>query len=251
MNKNIIITILAVLVLGLGGYLVYDKVINNEEVSKENGVTNNITNDQNIQNNTQYETIDSNDTLIQDLYNSTRGHYYTAHGDPIYVTKYLSAENRSYEDKLCLVVQTSNNVYSEANIKRLYEKVHGINSYKRLENLNCPCTTYIFDSSKNEYKIDQDGCGFDGAYKESIVEARKYGDKIEIITTFYYVGMDPTTTNNRYCTDIYCHTVLSETHDFVEINAFEQYKNQLNKLTYTYKLDTNGSYYYYSTEINK
>ena len=29
--KNVIITILAILVLGLGGYLVYDKVIDKEE----------------------------------------------------------------------------------------------------------------------------------------------------------------------------------------------------------------------------
>ena len=38
MNKNIIITILAILVLGLGGYLVYDKVIdvNNNDVTQNN-----------------------------------------------------------------------------------------------------------------------------------------------------------------------------------------------------------------------
>ena len=38
--KNVVITVLAILVLGLGGYLVYDKVIDkdvNEEVKEENG----------------------------------------------------------------------------------------------------------------------------------------------------------------------------------------------------------------------
>lgn len=42
MNKNIIITILVVLVLGLGGYLVYDKVINVEEVPVNNNQQNNV-----------------------------------------------------------------------------------------------------------------------------------------------------------------------------------------------------------------
>ena len=244
--KDIVITILTVLVLCLGGYLVYDKLINREE-AKDNGVTDNQQN--NIITN-QYEVINSNDTLVQTLYNNTKG-LQKGDGDAIYVTKYLSAQDRSYEDKLCLVIQTANNVYNETNIKQLYEKVYGVNSYRRLENLNCPCTTYVFDSSKTEYKIDQDGCGFNGGYEDKIDEVRKYNDKIEIITTYYYEGIDSNTGNYRVCTDINCNNVLSETQEYVEINAFEQYKNQLNKLTYTYNLAENGSYYYYSTEINK
>ena len=39
--KNVIITVLAVLVLGLGGYLVYDKVIKKGETNKTNEVVNN------------------------------------------------------------------------------------------------------------------------------------------------------------------------------------------------------------------
>ena len=39
--KNIVITILAVLVLGLGGYLIYDKVLNNNEKCKEENGKNN------------------------------------------------------------------------------------------------------------------------------------------------------------------------------------------------------------------
>ena len=47
--KNIIITILAILVLGLGGYLVYDKVINKEDVSIDEETQKEPTNDVEIE----------------------------------------------------------------------------------------------------------------------------------------------------------------------------------------------------------
>lgn len=47
--KNIIITILAILLLGLGGYLVYDKVINKEDVSIDEETQKEPTNDVEIE----------------------------------------------------------------------------------------------------------------------------------------------------------------------------------------------------------
>jgi len=48
MNKNIIITILIVIILGLGGYLVYDKVVKNNKVEETNESVN-------VENNEQQE----------------------------------------------------------------------------------------------------------------------------------------------------------------------------------------------------
>jgi len=248
--KNAVIIILAVLVLAMGGYLVYDKIIDKDDkIEDDNTIENNENGKQDS-----YTLINKNDEMIQLLYNGSKG-LYSGVGDPIYITKYLTAEDRLYEDKLCLAINQIGDydtvIFSELDVKQLYEKVNGIDSYVRLEKIDCPCTTFAFDNEKSGFYILEDGCGFDGSYKENINEVRKYSDRIEITTEYYYSGIDAKSGTFKACTDINCTAVLTEVEDYVEIDYFEQYKNQLNKLTYTYKLDENGSYYYYSTEINK
>ena len=59
MKKNIVIIILTILVLGLGGYLVYDKVIDKEETSIKEEIQKDSTND---------VTIDQKDAVYFDEY---------------------------------------------------------------------------------------------------------------------------------------------------------------------------------------
>lgn len=248
--KNVIITILAMLVLGLCGFLVYDKVIDKEEKTLVEDGTKEEKDDQ-------YTLIDKNDANIQYLYKGSKG---VRPKDKLYTTSNLKTSDRSQVDKYCSVLEvtkgfTSYNIDGEEfytvleeNFKMSYEKIFGPHTYTRTNEFNCACARYVYD--ENSYKLVEDGCGFTSSYDEMIEEVRKYNDRIEISAIYYYHEFDVEA--EKYCTDETCTEVILENSNGGSIETFiSNYKDKLNRLIYTYELSDDGYYYFTSTKINK
>ena len=108
--KNVIITILAMLVLGLGGYLVYDKVVVEDKINDDQNIeTNNKKNNATIENNNDYKIYSNNS--IKKL-NS----YYNEISDgvgPRKIWKHLDVNDFVPETSLSFKLETNGEVYAE------------------------------------------------------------------------------------------------------------------------------------------
>lgn len=248
--KNVVITILAMLVLGLGGFLVYDKLLSNEKTQNNNEPSE------------EYTLMDKNNANVQYLYKGVRIRPF----DKAYTTSNLKVSDRSQTDKLCSALEVTKSFISyeytlngvseaiytvnEDDLRMSYEKIFGSKTYSRVNEFNCACARYVYSDTK--YKLVENGCGFTSHYDEEIEEVRKYNDRIEITTLYYYSECHPEV-YDKWCTDETCNNILiekqnGETID-ASINAFETYKDKLNRLIYTYELSDDGFYYFSGTEI--
>ena len=253
--KNIVITILVILVLGLGGYL----VLNNNKVEEPSNLEGEKTEE--------YTVVDKNNASIRSLYESSK---LTNPMDKVYTTASLKVENRSQADKYCTALEITDqysqnftktignenlngtyDVVKENNLKISYEKIFGLNTYVNTNEINCRCARYVYDSSESAFILVEGGCGGDAGYEEEIEEVRRYNDRIEIISVYYYqvFALDEDS-YNRICTDETCTNVVLETSNYIDSeNIVATYKNKLNRLVYTYKLSEDGFYYFTGTEV--
>lgn len=257
--KDVIITILTILVLGLGGFLFYDNFIEKKEEKP-------IVDGNKVE---QYTLLAKNDANVQYLYKGSKG---VRAVDKVYTTSNLKVSDRTQADKYCSVLEVTkgyNSYYeydflasdgstikqsgdyytvNEEDLKMSYEKIFGPNTYKRISEFNCLCAKYIYND--NKYRAVEDGCGFTSSYNEMIEEVRKYNDRIEISAIYYYHKFDIET--ETYCTDENCAEVILENSNGGTAETFiSNYKDRLNRLIYTYELSEDGYYYFTSTKINK
>lgn len=259
MKKNIIITILAILVLGMGGYLVYDKILSKDDkVEKET-----------IQDKQEeYTLIDKDNASIQFLYSIRRIGVFEF-DKALYTTEYLEVKDRTQEDKYSIASilfeksirnefqndTTYKEVVANEDVKNAYERIFGPNTYTTPETIISyvgKCLVYNYDKN-NDYFVADGGCG--GAYirnvDENIDEVRKYNDKIEIKTSYYFFEDDAGLGYTQYYSDSESKNLITKLNNDSTVNIFEEYKDQLNHMTYTYKLGEDGFYYYYSSQMDK
>lgn len=258
--KNVIITILAILVLGMGGYLVYDKDVK-EETKEESSK----------QAKEEYTLIDKENESIQFLYSFRAINSYM--DKKLYTTEYLKVEDRTQEEKYSIAsnVFTKEKHYTfdensqmievldNKKIKNGYERVFGPNTYKKPEKMSFGCEDYeIYSKDENYYVLVANGCGGPFAtIVENIDEVRKYRDRIEIRTSFCIKGIneelssDDNMNYNFYYKDLDEKELIAKVTKDSNVNIFEEYKEQMNHMTYTYNLGEDGFYYYYSSQLNK
>lgn len=191
--KNLVITILAVIVLGLGGYLVFDKILSNNNTDNENNKMDN-------QNNVVLEELDINSKEVQDLF-APFNYYLDASKEELYpkdkiTTSDLSNEyknrlafakywneNRKYEgtenvDSILL------NKLTSSTLGEYYKKVFGtgvqyapisFNSY------HIASLEMTYDSQKNIYIASQNaGEVATFRYGTELYKAIKKGNTIEL-----------------------------------------------------------------------
>lgn len=262
--KNIIITILAILVLGLGGYLVYDKVID-KDVKEE------VKNESNKKEKEEYTLIDKNNESVQFLYSYRAINSYM--DKKLYTTEYLKVEDRTAEEKYSIAsnifAKESHDGFSEdgqtiellenQKVKNGYERVFGPNTYKKPEKMSFGCEDYeIYSKDENYYVLVANGCGGPFAtIVENIDEVRKYRDRIEIKTSFCIKGIneelssDDNMNYNFYYKDLDEKELIAKVAKNSNVDIFKEYKDKMNHMTYTYNLGEDGFYYYYSSQLNK
>ena len=187
--KNVIITILAILVLGLGGYLVYDKVIAKDEVTKEKEENNSIVDDNvNVEKNekefddelilNEIEKIKSDKSLnniqkMENILNLIHNDYYSIviNAKPKYSCTYSDMYNCSFNYKIGDTLVDDSFTF-DSDMKYIYntkyinitndESVYGIKMYEYLNNLKFQAYSFKleqnlgFDLSSlyNKYSLD-------------------------------------------------------------------------------------------------
>lgn len=262
--KNVIIIILAILVLGLGGYLVYDKVIDKdvkEEVKEESS----------RQEKEEYTLIDRENESIQFLYSYRSIDSYM--DKKLYTTEILKVEDRTAEEKYSMAskifAKESHDGFNEAGqtiellenqkVKNAYERIFGPNTYKKPQSMSSGCSEYkVYSKDNNYYIVEELGCGGPvPVIVENIDEVRKYEDRIEIRTSFCTQGIieelatDENMKYHFYYKDLDEKELIAKVAKNSNVDIFKEYKDKMNHMTYTYNLGEDGFYYYYSSQLDK
>lgn len=137
---------------------------------------------------------------------------------------------------------------SEAPIKNAVNLVFGEGNYKKIDRVPYLCGVLFWDNTKNIYYSDNLGCGgrLGMNSSEIIIKAEKFDDRVEITSAVGYSFVEDT---------IYKHYDFKEKVSDkinVSIDELEAFvRNNPNKFynyKYTFKLNDNGFYNYYSIE---
>ena len=278
-NKGLIaiVVILAVCVIGLVVYILMDHGVFQENKTVEQGEVE--------ENNSSEETEEDNGVAISTDNASIQLLFENAHSLSIGPETLIfrdggyQVSEMSTEEKMTLVASqwaslveqystgTSPNLTTtyyleEDTLKDIYERTFGPNTYQAVNQITDGlCTTLTYDASAKRYSDSgPDGCGGTTVFSvhEDIIDAKKYNDRIEIVSAVFY--MDP---DNLY-KDYNKATVL-EANSFDPTNtvenqaereaAYDQYieahKDNLEQYTYTYTLNEDGFYYLDSVERTK
>jgi len=237
--KNIIITILTIIVLCLGGYLVFDKVIdkNNNDIEEESKEKDNIGKED-----INKDDGDYNLTEAQELMN-------------IYVdTKWGSEIFDGLNNDLKLKIAYRNLNYSTypetipyEDLNKIYKELFG--GAEATKNDFMPgewCKTYKYNSQQNKYVYNESqGCGGARWYEDySIKSATVKDSKLDIIV--YYYEIDPSMgnlyrRNQEESLDVDKYKIADltnseRTSDYKLTDAaFEKYKDKMDTFTFRFE----------------
>ncbi len=152
-------------------------------------------------------------------------------------------------------------VLSEATLKNLYERTFGPNTYERVSQITdgTSCITLTYDEAYQGYITQgESGCGGVSAFMvyEKIISATKYSDRIEIVSSAFYIDgetrqiykdYNKTTSLGGLLVDE--NTVTDEEErENVYSTYIEENKDNLEQYTYTYMLNEDGFYYLIGVE---
>ena len=152
---------------------------------------------------------------------------------------------------------------NEDTLKSLYEKTFGPNTYERPTQITDGlCATFTYDETYQGYiAINGAGCGGTSAFSvyEKIISATKYNDRIEIVSSAFYIDgeskqiyKDYNKTTSLVVLLIDENTVSSaEERENIYNQYIEDNKDKLEQYTYTYTLNEDGFYYLTSVERTK
>ena len=256
MKKNMIITILAVLVIGLGGFIIYDKAIDKGK-TKENNT------EETTNNNVVDDTVTFTDSELQKYVNYISP-VSIGPSALIYSKSEVKVSNMSGKDKIEYVgskifdKQTSynegQNYYyniEEKDVKNIVEEIYGPNTYEQTT-FNFGCGEYILNNGK--YTVKTGGCG--GAspviVSNVIIDYKATKSKLEITTAYAFFNGS----TNMIYKDINGSIPLTSfnSSDMNEINLYlNEYvktnKDKLYHIVYTFE-SKDGRNYYFKEFIN-
>lgn len=274
-KKGLVFTIFLILVIiGLVGYICYDKGI--IKLSSQEGVESS----EKVSNDKSAIDLDISDANIIGLYNSTtliddiNGQLNSVNGKDI---KKVSVDDMIDAKKILLALKnvdllpstaflTADGItmaYSESAIKTSYEKIFGPNTYKRVDEFTLYGVKFTYNDKHAAYVSNASGVGSGTSawgYMEAIIGAKRYSDRIEITTA---VILSDHNTNAYYKNS----DLKDKVSDFAGVCDSEEYnddrrtdcyhefirknKSKLMQYTYTYKLNKDGFYYYTGAERTK
>lgn len=265
-NKGIVVALVVAIfiILGLGGYIIYDKVLSTEKESKqEESKKEEVNKDEKEK----YEEVSIDDEIVTKLIKNvtadtidvkTAGYFYEK-------GKILNTEV-SNQMKLYLAIQMIQGNPDEMeknlskvtpeNIASAVKEIFGPDATYTDETLNDACRGMKYNSKTQKYSAYY-GCG--GAliptYHGTIVKARKYNDRLEIDQKAMLITYEQSKTNTG---DIIINIFNpNDKIDSFEIKSdddwpeakdlLEKYKDKLATYKYTFNLE-DGNYYFYSVE---
>lgn len=272
-SKGLIITIviLALLLVGVSGYVVYDKFFIEEEVKEE--IKNNQTEETDKDNNESEEislvelenysniynivneAIINNEMVMHTPLNNQPDYFYK--NDSLYVSNMrydvlmsMAISQLHFRDNNFLNYVDGMRTYyiSNTDLKQSFTKIFG-NDLKYYSNdfssLNCE---YKFEKEADRYEVKCGDIGNVVASKREnkVVKAIKTKDSIEVYDAVAFISIG----NRKICKDVEfkdCIATLSETEEF----NIDNYIAKLNQYKYIFKLSSDGNYYFYGVELVK
>ena len=278
----VLIVVLSIAVLGLGGFIIYDKVLNNDSKNNSNEINKE---DNEISNVSKEEVLWLNDTLVQNLYNMVifpgddiLGNWY------FYENEKVTLDNISNDTKLYMAYTQLN----KNDIEYKEDNLHGTKSFdinqfeigmKNVFGNNityekndfmpemCDCE-YKYNADQQKYICEIGGCGGPG---ESYVDRKLYNavkisDEIILYEKFAFININEIIFSNsdpKYDgpkAGIYKDTKSKNAIktwikdvDYFYNNKpnynFDDYIDQMSMVKYTFKKGDDNSYHFYSSEI--
>lgn len=241
--------------IGLGGYIVYDKVLTKEEVK---------TKTEEKKENKKEETvsIDIDDESIISLFKNSHASV-IGPDSKIFQNDELKVENMDEDYKWNL----ASNIYydksvnvgnklelKESDVKNAYESIFGPKTYNRPNEIKTICEVFKYNEISKKYEAQTGGCGGATAFGEyeKIVKATKYNDRIEITSAVIFTDGQTNAMYKDYDKKEKIKDLTEEdlvnTVDNPSEKRFKDYvienKDKLDNYVYTYKLNEDGFYYY-------
>lgn len=143
-------------------------------------------------------------------------------------------------------VNTSNNMIKEETLKNSYERIFGINTYKRVESFVGGCNTYNYDLSTAGYvKTTSKVCQpLNISILSKIVDAKEEKDNLEIDVVIAYIDRTNKIVYQECSDDLStCSNIIEkEIAEFDEANL-DTKKYDLLKYKFTFKI-VNDEYYF-------
>ncbi len=255
---KLLVTVLIVLLFGvflgfgfaLGGVNIINKVKSDDDVVTTG------TDKVDTKDNAKYTEIPV-DSMIENLYERTKaisiGIDKTRYTNKKLLVSEMSDEYKGliaanyfykYDKFIPLGGSNYKHTIDEQAVKYGYDSIFGAGTYKTGQPIYTGCGNYTYDSARNEYFTNQDGCGGTSAQAaiEEILKAEKNAKELKVTTVVYYASQegsfktfeDMTSSSNAIT-------------NYEEGYALKN-KDSLQQITYTFEIDTNGFYKYVGFE---
>lgn len=253
-NKGIAVTLVIAIfiILGLGGYIVYDKVLSTEKESKQEENKKEEVNEEK-----KYEEIATDNELIKKLMCRVNLTSLTSGDFAGYFYSKDRIINTDIDNDIKMFLAFHNigkrigDTISQTQMKDSIKNIFGLDdNYKDVKEGVGGCPWGKFDENTKSYKV-MECTGLGGSlipyYETTIVKALKYEDKIEIFEKVIYIRYtdnDEKVSKNIYAADK--KTIIDENIDGDNYNI-NNYLNELDSYKYTFNLE-DGKYYFYSVE---
>ena len=232
-NSSVVVIILLVVLLVLSvGYIAYDKLYaTNKDVNSSNEEKNSIP---------EYEELNIKSDFVIDL--NERSRFANSCGDideilkkdKMNVSEFTNAQRLEIASEIAYRYDDDDDGYKEVideeDLIKAFKKIFGNNATYTVSDFYNPCPDFKYDKSIKRYITRS----------EEIIDAKKYNDRIEIITALAF------SSDEGVFADVKMKNKISSLDDnFKLISRKDQLKQY--KYTYTYDKET-GNYYYYSIE---
>ena len=143
---------------------------------------------------------------------------------------------------------------TEENVKKSYELLFGLNTYKMIDKIPYSCTDMYYDTVSRRYVTTNQACGGISPFSsfEKIIDAKKNNDELLITGAVVFAAAF----DGSLCKDYECSTVIdsfasNETNNEYFYGYIEKNKDRLMQYTYKFKLNDDGFYYYQGFERTK
>lgn len=265
------IALLILIIIGLVGYICYDKGIIEFHFGKSletKAKKKESKNEKEVEKEVEKETdIDISSEMVQKLFYNSHNHHIIVVDQNIYGNESFNVSQMDDNYKMALaankfgeqIVYTDQavnggykNQIEEAKVKVAYEQIFGPNTYKTLNSFTLleSCGSYTYDSSTKMYVNITEGCGGTTGFisHENIIKATQFKDRIEIIGAVVFYDKSSNTLYKDYLKK----DAITKSDHMMNKEELESYVNEhqafLQQYTYTYRLNEDGSYYYSSVK---
>ncbi len=273
-GSKIVIVLLILVVLGLVGFIAYDKGYislgkKETKIEEKKDSTSNTKEKEEKK-----EELDIESTEVQDLYYNSNNHLGVGIDENVYNSSELKVSDMTEDYKMGLAynifkkdINTKNegtytieNV-SEEKVKAAYETVFGSNTYKKVAEFKLYCANFKYNESQKIYEAVTGGCGGTSGFGkvDTILSATKYENRLEIVSGVVFIDAETSAMYKDYgkktkikdLTEDEMTNTLGNTWETKFSKYIKENSNDVAQYTYTYNINSDGSYSYTGVKNTK